>query len=159
MSGAGLAAAIMAADLGAGPDSGLRVQLCGDAHLSNFGIFQAPDRRLVFDINDFDEIYPGTFEWDVKRLAASIAIGARDRGFKKSERREAMLSSVRDYRTAMAGFAAMNEIDIWYAPRRRRHRRPLPGQSDERGSAARRALRRHPARQRRAPGGWAAVGR
>lgn len=109
------AAAIMAADLGAGPDSGLRVQLCGDAHLSNFGIFQAPDRRLVFDINDFDETHPGPFEWDVKRLAASIAIGARDRGFRKAERREAVLSSVREYRTAMAGFAAMNEIDVWYA--------------------------------------------
>ena len=79
------AAAIMAADLAAGPDSGLRVQLCGDAHLSNFGVFQAPDRRLVFDINDFDETLPGPFEWDVKRLAASVAIGARDRGFKKAE--------------------------------------------------------------------------
>ena len=82
------AAAIMAADLAAGPDSGLRVQLCGDAHLSNFGVFQAPDRRLVFDINDFDETLPGPFEWDVKRLAASLAIGARDRGFKKGERRD-----------------------------------------------------------------------
>jgi uncharacterized protein (DUF2252 family) len=109
------AAAIMAADLAAGPDSGLRVQLCGDAHLSNFGVFQAPDRRLVFDINDFDETHPGPFEWDVKRLAASIAIGARDRGFKKAERRAAVLSSVRAYRTAMADFAAMNEIDVWYA--------------------------------------------
>ena len=76
------AAAIMAADLASTPDSGLRVQLCGDAHLSNFGVFQAPDRRLVFDINDFDETLPGPFEWDVKRLAASVAIGGRDRGFK-----------------------------------------------------------------------------
>jgi uncharacterized protein (DUF2252 family) len=109
------AAAIMAADLAAGPDSGLRVQLCGDAHLSNFGVFQAPDRRLVFDINDFDETHPGPFEWDVKRLAASIAIGARDRGFKKAQRRAAVLGSVRAYRTAMADFAAMNEIDVWYA--------------------------------------------
>ncbi len=109
------AAAIMAADLAAGPDSGLRVQLCGDAHLSNFGVFQAPDRRLVFDINDFDETHPGPFEWDVKRLAASLAIGARDRGFKKAERREAVLSAVREYRTAMASFAAMSEIDVWYA--------------------------------------------
>jgi uncharacterized protein (DUF2252 family) len=109
------AAAIMAADLAAGADSGLRVQLCGDAHLSNFGVFQAPDRRLVFDINDFDETHPGPFEWDVKRLAASIAIGARDRGFKKAERREAVLSSVREYRESMASFAAMNEIDVWYA--------------------------------------------
>jgi uncharacterized protein (DUF2252 family) len=109
------AAAIMAADLASGPDSGLQVQLCGDAHLSNFGVFQAPDRRLVFDINDFDETHPGPFEWDVKRLAASLAIGARDRGFKKSERRAAVLGSVREYRVAMAKFAAMNEIDVWYA--------------------------------------------
>ncbi len=109
------AAAIMAADLAAGPDSGLRVQLCGDAHLSNFGVFQAPDRRLVFDINDFDETHPGPFEWDVKRLAASLAIGARDRGFKKSERRDAVLGSAREYRQAMTKFAAMKEIDVWYA--------------------------------------------
>ena len=81
------AAGIMAADLAAGPDSGLRVQLCGDAHLSNFGVFQAPDRRLVFDINDFDETLPGPFEWDVKRLAASVAIGARDRGFSAGRER------------------------------------------------------------------------
>jgi uncharacterized protein (DUF2252 family) len=109
------AAGIMAADLGSSPDSGLRVQLCGDAHLSNFGVFQAPDRRLVFDINDFDETLPGPFEWDVKRLAASVAIGARDRGFKARERRAAVLESVSEYRTAMASFAAMNEIDVWYA--------------------------------------------
>src|SRR6201985_3024323 len=75
------AAGIMAADLAASPDSGLRVQLCGDAHLSNFGVFQAPDRRLVFDINDFDETLPGPFEWDVKRLGANVASATRDRGF------------------------------------------------------------------------------
>ena len=92
------AAAIMAADLAASPDSGLRVQLCGDAHLSNFGVFQAPDRQLVFDINDFDETLPGPFEWDVKRLAASVAIGARDRGFKGPEREAAVLASVSAYR-------------------------------------------------------------
>jgi uncharacterized protein (DUF2252 family) len=109
------AAAIMAADLGAGPDSGLRVQLCGDAHLSNFGIFQAPDRRLVFDINDFDETSPGPFEWDVKRLAASVAIGARDRGFRPEESRAAVLKAVGEYRGAMAEFAAMKELDVWYA--------------------------------------------
>jgi uncharacterized protein (DUF2252 family) len=109
------AAGIMAADLAASPDSGLRVQLCGDAHLSNFGVFQAPDRRLVFDINDFDETLPGPFEWDVKRLAASVAIGARDRGFKKAERRAAVLGSVSAYRTAMAQFDAMTEIDVWYS--------------------------------------------
>src|SRR5271156_3053208 len=98
------AAAIMAAALAASPDSGLRVQLCGDAHLSNFGVFQAPDRRLVFDINDFDETLPGPFEWDVKRLAASVEIGGRDRGFKASERREAVLKSVSEYRKAIATF-------------------------------------------------------
>jgi len=109
------AAAIMAADLAASPDSGLRVQLCGDAHLSNFGVFQAPDRQLVFDINDFDETLPGPFEWDVKRLAASIVIGARDRGFKDAESETAVLAGVNAYRTAMAEFAAMNEIDVWYS--------------------------------------------
>ncbi len=109
------AAAIMAADLAAGPDSGLRVQLCGDAHLSNFGVFQAPDRRLVFDINDFDETLPGPFEWDVKRLAASVAIGARDRGFDAGEGEAAVLAAASAYRVAMAGFATMNELDVWYA--------------------------------------------
>jgi uncharacterized protein (DUF2252 family) len=109
------AAGIMAADLAASPDSGLRVQLCGDAHLSNFGVFQAPDRRLVFDINDFDETLPGPFEWDVKRLAASVAIGARDRGFNAAESETAVLASVSTYRTAMAQFAAMGDLDVWYA--------------------------------------------
>jgi uncharacterized protein (DUF2252 family) len=109
------AAAIMAADLAASPDSGLRVQLCGDAHLSNFGVFQAPDRRLVFDINDFDETLPGPFEWDVKRLAASVAIGARDRAFDAGECEAAVLASVSAYRTAMAQFAALGELDVWYA--------------------------------------------
>jgi uncharacterized protein (DUF2252 family) len=109
------AAGIMAADLAAGPDSGLRVQLCGDAHLSNFGVFQAPDRRLVFDINDFDETLPGPFEWDVKRLAASIAIGARDRQFSAAVCETAVLASVSAYRTAMAQFATMGELDVWYA--------------------------------------------
>ncbi|MGH6755139.1 MAG: DUF2252 family protein, partial [Bradyrhizobium sp.] len=109
------AAGIMAADLGAGPNSGLRVQLCGDAHLSNFGVFEAPDRRLVFDINDFDETLPGPFEWDVKRLAASVAIGGRDRNFAAGEIRDAVLSAVREYRTGMEGFNGMSEIDVWYA--------------------------------------------
>jgi uncharacterized protein (DUF2252 family) len=109
------AAGIMAADLAASPDSGLRVQLCGDAHLSNFGVFQAPDRRLVFDINDFDETLPGPFEWDVKRLAASVVIGARDRGFAASECEAAVLASVGAYRTAMAQFATMGDLDVWYA--------------------------------------------
>jgi uncharacterized protein (DUF2252 family) len=109
------AAAIMAADLASAPDSGLRVQLCGDAHLSNFGVFQAPDRRLVFDINDFDETLPGPFEWDVKRLAASVVIAARDRGFAVAEQEEIGRAGVAAYREAMAGFAAMKELDVWYA--------------------------------------------
>ncbi|HEV2790426.1 MAG TPA: DUF2252 family protein, partial [Solirubrobacterales bacterium] len=109
------AAAIMAADLATAPDTGLRVQLCGDAHLSNFGIFQSPERRLVFDVNDFDETLPGPFEWDVKRLAASIAIGGRDRGFKRRERRGAVLRSVAAYREAMAEFAAMRRMEVWYS--------------------------------------------
>ena len=109
------AAAIMAADLAASPNSGLRVQLCGDAHLSNFGVFQAPDRRLVFDINDFDETLPGPFEWDVKRLAASVAIGARDRRFDAADREAAVLAAVGSYRAAMAEFAVMKELDVWYS--------------------------------------------
>jgi uncharacterized protein (DUF2252 family) len=109
------AAGIMAADLGAAPDSGLRVQLCGDAHLSNFGVFQAPDRRLVFDINDFDETLPGPFEWDVKRLAASVVIAARDRGFGVAEQEDVGAAGVATYREAMASFAAMKELDVWYA--------------------------------------------
>src|SRR5262249_22446982 len=83
-------AAVMAADLAADPDTGLRVQLCGDAHLSNFGVFAAPDRRLVFDCNDFDETLPGPFEWDVKRLAASIALAGRERGCGRGDRRRAL---------------------------------------------------------------------
>jgi uncharacterized protein (DUF2252 family) len=109
------AAAIMAADLAVGADSGLRVQLCGDAHLSNFGVFQAPDRRLVFDINDFDETLPGPFEWDVKRLAASVVIAGRDRGFAPAEGEAAALAGVGAYHAAMTEFAAMKELDVWYA--------------------------------------------
>jgi uncharacterized protein (DUF2252 family) len=109
------AAAIMAMDLAETPDSGLRVQACGDAHLSNFGIFSAPDRRLVFDLNDFDETLPGPWEWDVKRLAASFEIGGRDRGLKRKECRAAVLSTVRAYRQAMAAFAGMRNLEVWYA--------------------------------------------
>jgi uncharacterized protein (DUF2252 family) len=109
------AAAIMAADLAETPNAGLRVQLCGDAHLANFGVFSAPDRRLVFDCNDFDETAPGPFEWDLKRLAASVAIGGRDRGLRRRERRRAVLASVASYRGSMRRFAAMRDIDVWYA--------------------------------------------
>jgi uncharacterized protein (DUF2252 family) len=108
-------AAVMAADLAPGPDTGLQVQLCGDAHLSNFGVFSAPDRRLVFDCNDFDETLPGPFEWDVKRLAASVAIAGRERGFGRGERRRALESTGEAYREAMRQFAEMGHLDVWYA--------------------------------------------
>jgi uncharacterized protein (DUF2252 family) len=108
-------AAVMAADLAADPDTGLRVQLCGDAHLSNFGVFAAPDRRLVFDCNDFDETCPGPFEWDVKRLAASVAVAGRERGFGRGERRRALEATGEGYRAAMREFAAMRNLDVWYA--------------------------------------------
>ena len=109
------AAAIMAMDLAKTPESGLRVQACGDAHLSNFGVFAAPDRRLVLDVNDFDETLPGPWEWDVKRLAASFAIAGRDRDFTPKETRAAVLRTVRSYREAMREFAAMRNLDVWYA--------------------------------------------
>src|SRR5436190_8550386 len=109
------AAAIMAMDLANPPQSGLRVQLCGDAHLSNFGIFAAPDRRLVLDLNDFDETLPGPWEWDLKRLAASFAIAGRDRDFASKETRAAVLATTRTYREAMREFAAMRNLDVWYA--------------------------------------------
>jgi uncharacterized protein (DUF2252 family) len=109
------AAAIMAADLAATAVTGLDVQLCGDAHLANFGAFAAPDRSLVFDLNDFDETLPGPWEWDVKRLAASFAVAGRDRGFDAPARRDVVLTAVRAYREAMRAFAAMRTIDVWYA--------------------------------------------
>jgi len=109
------AAKIMAADLKDTPVAGLDVQLCGDAHLSNFGAFASPERRLLFDLNDFDETLPGPFEFDVKRMAASFTIAARNNGFSKADTREATMASVRAYREAMASFAQMRTMDIWYA--------------------------------------------
>ena len=109
------AALPMAADLAATPASGLRVQLCGDAHLSNFGAFASPERRLVFDVNDFDETLPGPFEWDVKRLAASLAVAGRDSGFPAKDRRKIALAAGEGYRTAMRGFAGQTFLDVWYA--------------------------------------------
>jgi uncharacterized protein (DUF2252 family) len=109
------AAAIMAADLATTTDSGLRVQLCGDAHLSNFGGFAAPDRRLVFSINDYDETLPGPFDWDVKRLVASFAVAGRELGFGERRRRAAAAAAARSYRTAMGTFSGMRTMDIWYA--------------------------------------------
>ena len=109
------AALPMAADLASTPTSGLRVQLCGDAHLSNFGAFASPERRLVFDINDFDETLPGPFEWDVKRLAASLAVAGRDNGFPAKARRKIVLAAAEGYRTAMRAFAEQPLLAVWYA--------------------------------------------
>jgi Uncharacterized protein conserved in bacteria (DUF2252) len=108
------AAMIMAQDLAATPRSGLNVQCCGDAHLSNFGVFASPERRLVFDLNDFDETLPGPWEWDVKRLAVSMLIAARDNSFKVKDQQQIVLNTVEQYRTAMASFAAMKNLDVWY---------------------------------------------
>jgi uncharacterized protein (DUF2252 family) len=108
-------AKIMAADLQGTPTAGLNVQLCGDAHLSNFGLFASPERRLVFDLNDFDETLLGPFEYDVKRMAASFMIAGRNNGFPKSDRRTATQASVAAYREAMTSFAQMGTLDIWYA--------------------------------------------
>jgi uncharacterized protein (DUF2252 family) len=109
------AAAVMAADLARTPVSGLRVQACGDAHLANFGAYAAPDRRLVFDLNDFDESLPGPWEWDVKRMAASFEIAGRESGFKRKRREAAVLRGVRAYREAMREFASQGNLEVWYA--------------------------------------------
>jgi uncharacterized protein (DUF2252 family) len=109
------AAKIMAADLAATPVAGLSAQLCGDAHLSNFGAFASPERRLLFDLNDFDETLPGPFEYDVKRMAASFTIAGRNNGFSKADTRAATMASVTAYREAMAEFGQMRTMDIWYA--------------------------------------------
>src|ERR1700733_4244524 len=109
------AAAPMAWDLAHTPTSGIRVQACGDAHLLNFGMFAAPDRRLVFDVNDFDETLPAPFDWDVKRLAASMAVAARDNGFPDRHARTAARLTVRSYRTEMANYAAMRFLKVWYS--------------------------------------------
>ncbi|MFL5904105.1 MAG: DUF2252 domain-containing protein [Solirubrobacteraceae bacterium] len=109
------AALIMAHDLAATPRSGLTVQCCGDAHLSNFGVFASPERRLMFDANDFDETLPGPWEWDVKRLAVSMLVAARDNGFRAKEQDRIVRDTVGAYRAAMAEFAAMNNLDVWYS--------------------------------------------
>src|SRR5215213_8085178 len=109
------AAKIMAADLADTPTAGLDAQLCGDAHLSNFGVFASPERKLLFDLNDFDETLPGPFEYDVKRMAASFTIAARNNGFSKADTRASTLASAAAYRQAMAEFAQMRTMDIWYA--------------------------------------------
>ena len=109
------AAKIMAADLKDTPTGGLDVQLCGDAHLSNFGVYASPERTLVFDLNDFDETLPGPFEYDVKRMAASFTIAARNNGFSKADARRRRWRRCTAYREAMAEFAEMRTMDIWYA--------------------------------------------
>jgi uncharacterized protein (DUF2252 family) len=109
------AALIMAHDLTATPRSGLHVQCCGDAHLSNFGVFASPERRLVFDINDFDETLPGPWEWDVKRLATSMLIAARDNGYAVKDQERVVLDTVGQYRTALREFASMSNLAVWYA--------------------------------------------
>ena len=108
-------ALLMASDLASTPDSGLVAQLCGDAHLMNFGLFDSPERRLVFDINDFDETLPGPWEWDVKRLATSFEVGGRDRGFSAAARRKIVMDCARHYREAMSEMAALRAIEVWYA--------------------------------------------
>jgi uncharacterized protein (DUF2252 family) len=119
------AAAVMAADLRDTPVTGIRVQASGDAHLSNFGIFASPERAEVFDINDFDETLPGPWEWDIKRLAASLAIAGRENGFTREQRDGVTLASVASYRTAMASFAAMRNVDVWYAVARTQQGLPV----------------------------------
>jgi uncharacterized protein (DUF2252 family) len=109
------AAYLMAADLADVPRTGLQVQLCGDAHLSNFGMYAAPDRRLVFDVNDFDETLPGPFEWDLKRLVASFAVAGRDRGFDAKQRQTINRAVTQAYRKAMKSFAGMDTLALWYA--------------------------------------------
>jgi uncharacterized protein (DUF2252 family) len=105
----------MAWDLARTPSAGITAQICGDAHLSNFGMFGSPERHLYFDVNDFDETLPGPFEWDVKRLAASLEIAGRERGFNTKQRRQTIGRGMRAYREAMAGFARMSSLDVWYS--------------------------------------------
>ena len=108
-------AIVMADDLAGSPTSGIKVQLCGDAHLSNFGVFGSPERQMLFDLNDFDETLPGPWEWDVKRMAASFVVGARAVAFPKGIGRQATIASVESYRRHMAEYAAMSDLDVWYS--------------------------------------------
>ncbi len=135
------AAKIMAADLKDTPTAGLGVQLCGDAHLSNFGAFASPERRLMFDLNDFDETLPGPFEYDVKRMAASFMIAARNNGFAKAEGRAVTTASVAAYRESMAGFAQMRTMEIWYAHLAEEDILPAT-QAQAKGKAAAKELKR-----------------
>ena len=134
------AALIMAEDLANSSRTGLITQLCGDAHVSNFGVFASPERRLVFDLNDFDETHPGPFEWDVKRLAASLEIAGRDIGYSRKERRTVVLSAVRAYRLAMRELAARTNLAVWYA--HQAVQPGLPGLRRIRSKQTRRAIRK-----------------
>ena len=125
------AALPMASDLATTPVSGLAVQACGDAHLSNFGLFGSAERRLMFDVNDFDETLPGPWEWDVKRLGRhSLEVAGRDNGFPVRPRRDVVMATVSRYRQAMREFAAMTNLDVWYAT----PTRPSCGRSSTRSS-------------------------
>jgi uncharacterized protein (DUF2252 family) len=133
------AAAVMADDLAGTPTSGIMVQLFGDAHLGNFGLYETPAGRLVFDLRDFDETHPGPWEWDVKRLLASLAVSARQNGFTATQRRTVLLHSGRAYREAVQRFAAMSNLEVWFSEadvhELRRHRRfgmPLHRHTDVR---------------------------
>ncbi|MGK5693216.1 DUF2252 domain-containing protein [Streptomyces sp. URMC 128] len=134
------AAAIMAADLAPLPSTGLQVQLCGDAHPLNFRLLASPERRLVFDINDFDETLPGPFEWDVKRLAAGFVTAARANGFSLKEQNSTVRACVKAYRERMHAFAGMRTLDVWYAQDEADRLRELLTSSRE-GEAARRTAR------------------
>src|SRR5215211_4869892 len=108
-------AMVMANDLASTPKSGIQAQLCGDAHLLNFGMYASPERALLFDLNDFDETLPGPWEWDIKRLAASFVVAARDNGFDAAECRKAAQASVASYRQRMAEFSGIGELEVWYS--------------------------------------------
>src|ERR671921_360591 len=108
-------AIVMACDLASTPRTGIQAQLCGDAHLSNFGAYASPERSLLFDVNDFDETLPGPWEWDVKRLAASFVVAGRENGFDATDCREAAQASVASYRQRMAEFSEMGELEVWYS--------------------------------------------
>jgi len=105
----------MANDLASTPKTGIQAQLCGDAHLLNFGAYASPERALLFDLNDFDETLPGPWEWDIKRLAASFVVAGRDNGFDAADCREAAQASVASYRQRMAQFSEMGELEVWYS--------------------------------------------
>lgn len=140
-------AVVMAHDLASVPATGLTVQLCGDAHLANFGLYASPERRLLLDLNDFDETAPGPFEWDVKRLVASVELAAREIGAPAAGRRAAVVATARAYRVAMRGFARMSTLDVWYA--RLDADRALVEQARPAGGRAARRTERALARARR----------